>query len=60
MKQDGYLLTHILTHNRAWKIELRRASARRARKEGGREGIYKLVYVYGCPHKNDITELKQG
>lgn len=35
MKQDGYILTHILTHNRAWKMELRRAGARRARTEGG-------------------------
>ena len=25
MEQDGYILTHALTHNMAWKIELRRA-----------------------------------
>ena len=44
MKQDGYILTHILTPNRAWKIELRRSSARRARKVWGGGGDFWLNF----------------
>ena len=36
MKQDGYILKRILTHNREWKLSLdARVRERRANKEGG-------------------------